>query len=164
MSRTLFAAGFAVLGALSMVTFSAVAAPDEPTAQVESAESDTCSKTHEGRSGKSSRSGKRDRRGGGKMMAAIESLDLTDDQRSQLDALKAERPERSGNGRQGRGEKVDLFSSEIDRDAAHASLEARYQERLGRAHTELDQTLDVLDILTPEQRLALKAEQKGERR
>lgn len=164
MSRIVLAAGFAVLGALSMVTFSAVAAPDEPAAQIECADSDSCEEARpgEGRVRKGGKSGSRGRR----LMEAVEGLDLTDAQRSQLDAMKAEkRSERAGKkGRRGqRGGQADLLSGELDRAAAHAALDARYDKRLERAHSELDRTMDVLDILTPEQRLALKAELRGGR-
>ena len=121
------------------------------------------------------RPGKRGKRGkhahpGARMMKAVEQLDLTDDQRSQLEALKAEHRPEGKRGKQGRkgkrggGERVDLFSDTVDREAAHAQLDARYAERLERAHTQLDRALDVLSILTPEQRAELKVSMKPEGR
>jgi len=100
------------------------------------------------------------------MMLAVESLDLTPEQRSQLEAMKAgHRPNKQAKGqKRGQGSSVDLFAGDIDRQAAHAQIDSRYQNRLERAHTRLDRTLDVLAILTPAQRAELKAELKPEQR
>ncbi|MDG1484640.1 MAG: Spy/CpxP family protein refolding chaperone [Myxococcota bacterium] len=161
MSRTVLAAGFAVLGAFSMVTFSAVASPDAPAVQLESVEADAAGqgRPEDGRARKGGKRGK-------SLMSAVQELDLTDAQRSQLDVLKAEqRAERVGkpNRASQHGAPEDLLGGAQDRAAAHAALDARYSDRLARAHSKLDRTMDLLDILTPEQQLALRAELRADR-
>jgi len=159
LKRPLLAAGFAALGALSMVTFSAVASPDDPAGSSIAAEQQARPEARPGARGKQ-------RSPGARMMKAVEQLDLSADQRSRLEALKAKhRPARRSAERGGPGSgSGDLFSGEVDRAAAHAQLDTRYQERLTRAHTQLDRTLDVLEILTPEQRAELKVAMKPEAR
>ncbi len=158
MSRTILAAGFAVLGALSMVTFSATASPDAPAVQLGSVEADAA---EQGRP-ESGRAREGDKRGKS-LMSAVQKLDLTDAQRSQIDALKAkqraERAERVGAPKRAsmRGAPEDLLGGVQDRAAAHAALDARYSERLANAHSKLDRTMDLLDIRTPEQQLELKS-------
>ena len=160
LKRPLLAAGFAALGALSMVTFSAVASPDDPAGSSIVAEQQARPEARPGARGK--------KRGpGARMMMAVEQLELSPEQRSQLEALKAKhRPQRSSakRGAPSGAPGGDIFSGEIDRTAAHAKLDARYQDRLTRAHTQLDRTLDVLEILTPEQRAELKTAMKPEQR
>lgn len=153
LKRTLIAASFAALGALSTVTLSAVASPDDlagSTAAEQQARPESRAKARS-----------KTRSPGARMMAAVGQLDLSAEQRRQLEVLKAEhRPPR----RSAEREKIssDLFSGELDRPAAHASLDARYQDRLARAHAQLDRALDVMDILTPEQRAELQVAMKAE--
>ena len=158
LKRPLIAAGFAALGAFSMVTFSAVASPDDLAGSSLAAEQQARPEARAGKRGKM-------RSPGAKMMMAVEQLDLSPEQRSQLEALKSQhRPERKSAGRSGTKSRAggDLLSGEVDRDTAHAKLDARYQDRLARAHIQLDRTLDVIEILTPEQRAELKVAMKPE--
>ena len=109
---------------------------------------------------------------GAHLLRAVESLDLTADQQAAIDAIKAEvrdeREARRAEFQAGRPERQDalqglLTEASLDRDAAHAALDEAAALRQERAHAELDSMLDVLEILTPEQRTALAAQLEARR-
>lgn len=166
MGNTLKAAmmgiGFMVMGAVGATTLSATAAPDaDADASAETVQVDG---ERDGR--KEGRRGHGRHRGGKGMMQAIESLELTADQQAEIEAIQEGLREARGEPRE-RGERggpMALLTAEtIDRDAAHAAL----SERQVREHDKLDGMLDMLEVLTPEQRaeLAEKAEEhRGHRR
>ena len=137
MKSVLLGLGFMTLGAMGGTAASVYAAPGAPE-QVETASEleDARSDRHDGRRGK--------RR---TMKRAVSQLDLTETQRASIDSIleqaraeRGARPERSSS---------EPFSTEVvDRAAAHAAL----KERQERATKRLDVRLDILEVLTPEQR------------
>lgn len=134
MKSALLGLGFMALGAMGGTAASVYAAPSGP----ELAES--ASEREEARP--DSRRGK-----GRAMKHAILQLDLTETQRVSIDSIleqarsnRGERPERSSS--------MPFSTAFVDRAAAHAALE----ERQERARQRLDVRLDILEVLTPEQR------------
>ncbi|MEL6341804.1 MAG: Spy/CpxP family protein refolding chaperone [Myxococcota bacterium] len=155
MTRIVLGAGLLSLGALGATSLSAVAedvSSNAPTA--ESCEDD-----------RARPDGRRGHRGKGhRMMKAVESLDLSADQQAEIDAIKddiraerqAARDARPEGARGNRGMHNELFSADpIDADALHAQLDERMARQNARAHKQLDWTIDILDVLTPEQRAEL---------
>ena len=164
LTRSLLAAAVALTGAISVVTFSAEAAPTDPDQTTLSAEAET---SPEGKRGKRGKKGARRGGGGGAnptflMMRAVGELDLSESQRGQIDGLKAERKSNMQQARSARSasDGADMFSGEIDRQDMHAQLDTRYSTRLAAAHGQLDHTIDVLEILTPQQRMELQEQMK----
>ena len=142
---------FMVLGAVGGTSVSVSAAPGGPAVAEEARD--------RGASGSEDR-GRRGRRGKGRAMKrGLSQMDLTETQQASIDTIleqaladRAERPE-PGNR--------DRFATEtVDRAAAHAAL----SERQDRARQRLDVRLDILEVLTMEQRAELAQRAEHSRR
>ena len=177
MTTVVLSVGMLALGAMGATTLSASAAPDDLSGDGVS-QVDDC---EQGRDGHRKR-GKRGKRGGpgdgARIIRAVESLDLTADQQAAIDAIKADveadraerRAEMEGRrGERGQGWEAMLEAEQIDRAALHAELDERSAARNARAHDQLDTLLDVMEVLTVEQRAELadmareKRAERGER-
>lgn len=96
---------------------------------------------------------------------ALDDLDATPAQRTQLHAIKERMLQRTQSLRDGRTATHDILLAEwtaekVDRARVHALIDARAAELQALAHEAADAAIEVHDLLTPEQRakLAKKAE------
>ena len=154
MSQTLrkigLALGFTTIGALSTVTFQAVAQPpsEAPGAQMEEQ--------------------KRGQKGA-PFMRLMDKLDLTEAQAAELAAIKAEHQEerRSVKRSSSRGSMVQMLASDpIDRMAVHEAMEQQMQAQVELMHAHTDDYLDFIEALDADQKMQLAdlAAQIGQRK
>ena len=106
--------------------------------------------------------------GTGRMMAAVDELDLTEEQQASLDALREMRSERSEFRREMRGGcfrdvLAGLSDGEVDAESVHADIDARFDEARGTAHERADLALAFFDSLDEEQKTLLIAEMQSVR-
>jgi Spy/CpxP family protein refolding chaperone len=140
--------GFMALGAVGGTALSVSAAPGGPEMAEEARDLGASCSEDRGRRGK-----------GRAMKRALSRMDLTETQKASIDTIleqaRADRGERPEPGSR------DRFATEtVDRAAAHAAL----SERQDRARQRLDVRLDILEVLTMEQRAELTQRAEHSRR
>ena len=130
---SLFAIGFLTLGSVAGLTASAVAGPEA----------------------------RRGTPGPVKIVQLMGELELTAEQEQALTALIAQtRSERQAD-RSNRGTELQDFGTAIaagasvDREALHAHIDARAEQRAARNHAFMDGLLDLYETLNPEQKAEL---------
>lgn len=106
-------------------------------------------------------------RGGRGMASMTEDLELNDEQQALLDEVQALRGEQREARRFQRREDRhgDLVTEEMDPEAIHEDIDARFEEARELAHAALDAQVAFLDSLDEEQRQGLseRMEQRGSR-
>ena len=148
LSQTLLIAAVLGLGAVGISSMDAEAAPRGPDA------------------GQHDHSSKAARRAGKAKMfvKAVQHLDLSPDQQSTVDKVKAEmkaeraaRKEQRG-AREERGERLDaLLDGSLSEASVHASIDERAARKTARAHQDAEWMFEILDVLTPAQKRELRS-------
>jgi len=149
-SKTLIALAFTTLGAISIPSQTADAAPSQDRAERSQDRGD--------RGQAAQRQGKG---GNGRgLLKAVSKLDLSAEQQASLDQIvaeaKAERQARRGD-REERGAKmVGLLDGSVDVDDLHRAIDQRGQERTTQDHADLNRSVRIIAILTPAQKTQLQ--------
>jgi Spy/CpxP family protein refolding chaperone len=160
-SKTLIALGAFTLGAATFTASDAAARPPRDRAEPSARGDDDADR------------GRHGHRPGGKAMRlahAVGRLDLTADQQAALDQIMAEmeadRPDRGGRTGDRRGRMEAILDGEVSSADLHAEVDARAAAHAARAHDDVDRVLEIVSLLTPAQKEALKAQlaERAERR